>query len=59
MKIGTKFVGKINNHPFQLVSIKIDILTDNKYAIIKDLKSGKIFNYSLQALEHCEIEVIS
>lgn len=59
MEIGTKFLGKINGHPFQLIDVKADPLNGKKYAVIKDLKTEKVFEYGLTALEHCEIEVVS
>lgn len=58
MEVGTKFVGKVNGHPFQLVDVKVDSLSGNEYAVIKDLKSEQVFEYGMTALEHCEIEVI-
>lgn len=56
MKIGTKFIGKINNHPFQLINVRSS--GKSEIAIIKDLKNGKTFMYGMESLKHCEIEVI-
>lgn len=58
MNIGTKFVGKVNGCLCQVVDVKIDDLNGKKYAVIKDLKTNKVFEYCMKTLEHCELEII-
>lgn len=55
---GMKFVGKVNRNPFEVISIKTDKHSKSKTAIIKDLKTGKTFEYGLSALERCLIEIV-
>lgn len=48
---GTKFRGNVNGAEMEIVRI------EGGNAIIKDLKTGRVFNYGLKALEHCDLEV--
>ena len=48
---GTRFRGNVNGAEMEVVKIE-----DNN-ATIKDLKTGRVFIYGLQALEHCDLEV--
>lgn len=48
---GTRFRGNVNGAEMEVVRI------EDKNAIIKDLQTGRVFTYGLQALEHCDVEV--
>jgi hypothetical protein len=56
MNAGTRFRGIINNEVFEVVEI---YTANNKpYCKIKHLKSGKVFNHSMQFVEHLQIEIL-
>lgn len=48
---GVRFRGNVNGAEMEVVRI------EDKNAIIKDLQTGRVFVYGLQALEHCDVEV--
>ena len=48
---GTRFRGNVNGAEMEVVKI------EDKNASIKDLQTGRVFTYGLQALEHCDVEV--
>ena len=48
---GTRFRGNVNGAEMEVVGI------EDKNAVIKDLQTGRVFSYGLQALEHCDVEV--
>lgn len=48
---GTRFRGNVNGAEMEVVRI------EGTNAIIKDLKTGRVFTYGLRALEHCDVEV--
>lgn len=64
-KVGTKFTGNINNAKMEILETREkQLMTEsgnmratNSIAIIKDLKTGRIFRYGLQALEHCSVTI--
>lgn len=51
---GTRFRGNVNGAEMEVVRIEGE---RHKNAIIKDLKTGRVFSYGLQDLEHCDVEV--
>jgi hypothetical protein len=51
-KAGTRFRGNVNGAEMEVVKI------ENKNATIRDLKTGNIFSYGLQALEHCDVTIL-
>lgn len=56
MKVGTKFKGLINGEIFEIVD-KVE--KDKKtYYKTKHLKSGKVFEYSKQYVDHLQIEIL-
>ena len=48
---GTRFRGNVNGAEMEVVKI------EDKNASIKDLQTGRVLTYGLQALEHCDVEV--
>ncbi|MBR5305925.1 MAG: hypothetical protein IKU47_03290 [Oscillospiraceae bacterium] len=52
-KVGTKFIGNINNCLCEVVDIQ------NNWAFVKDLKTGKTIMYGLQSLERCYLTIIA
>lgn len=66
-KIGTRFVGNVNKAEMEIVDIKKDVLgtesgrltETNQVVVVKDLKSGKLFEYGPEALEMCDVTIIT
>lgn len=48
---GTRFRGNVNGVEMEIAKI------EDGNASIKDLKTGRVFTYGLQALERCDVEV--
>ena len=48
---GTRFRGNVNGKEMEVIRI------EGKNAVIKDLQTGRISSYGVQALERCDLEV--
>lgn len=48
---GIRFRGNVNGAEMEIVRI------EDKNAVIKDLHTGRVFTYGVQALEHCDVEI--
>lgn len=53
-KVGTKFIGNVNNVEMEVIKIE-----NNKLAVIKSVNSTKLFTYGLDALTRCNITIIN
>ncbi len=51
LQVGTKFKGNVNGAEMEIVKI------ENGNAVIKDLRTGGLLSYGLQALRRCDIEI--
>lgn len=73
LKVGTKFKGNVNGSLCEIIKIenpvtcyKVDWKGDTepartnnaKTAIIKDCKTGRVFQYGLEALKRCNITIL-
>lgn len=50
IKVGMKIKGNINGDIMEVVKIE-----NNTLALLKDCKTGKIFQYGLEALKRCNV----
>lgn len=48
---GTRFRGNVNGKEMEVIRI------EGKNAVIKDLQTGRVSSYGVQALERCDLEV--
>lgn len=53
LQAGTKIKGNINGVIMEVVKIE-----NNAIALLKDCKTGHIFQYGLEALKRCNISII-
>ena len=73
LKVGTKFKCNVNGALFEIIKMenpvtcyKVDWKVDTesartnntKNAIIKDCKTGRVFQYGLEALKRCNITIL-
>lgn len=52
MKVGRKFKGNINNAVMEIVAI------ENGIVFYKDCKTGKVFQYGIEAFKRCDITML-
>ena len=53
IKVGMKIKGNINGVIMEVVKIE-----NNTLALLKDCKTGHIFQYGLEALKRCNITIL-
>ena len=53
IKVGMKIKGNINGVIVEVVKIENETL-----ALLKDRKTGKIFQYGLEALKRCNVTIL-
>ena len=53
IKVGMKIKGNINGVIMEVVKIE-----NNALALLKDCKTGHIFQYGLEALKRCNITIL-
>ena len=53
IEIGTKIKGNVNNAIMEIIKIENEV-----NAVVRDCKTGHIFQYGLEALKRCNISII-
>jgi len=65
-RVGTQFIGNVNNAEMEITKIEKKSRTSNNgkiyffsaVASIKNKKTGKIFTSGLDTLERCDVDII-
>lgn len=59
LKPGTVFIGNVNNIVMELAEIqKSSTSQGNETAVIREVETGNLFTYGLDALERCDITIL-
>lgn len=56
-KPGTRFRGNVNSAEMEVVKIQSGRDGRNSLVVIKDIRTGNIINYGLNALEKCDVTI--
>ena len=57
IKVGLTYIGKVNGAVFEVVKIEKGH-RGGAFATLKDCKAEKIFQYGLEALKRCDIQIL-
>lgn len=52
MRVGRKFKGNINNAVMEIIAI------ENGVVFFRDCKTGKMFQYGIEAFKRCDITML-
>lgn len=59
LKPGTVFIGNVNNAVMELAGIQKSGKSQcPEIAVIREVKTGKLFTYGLDALKRCDITIL-